>query len=157
MFGIQWDLTLKYLEVNGDWDIKTNEASYYLKTNSGSWGNYRDVEFQIEDNNKYAIYNSSSLGEWKDVLTNYNKPSYNLSGNGVLLSTGATDRNNKMNIYDLAGNVYEWTIEKSDNEDAPCVRRGGNFGDSSSLVPVSYHHNNVITSIDSVGFRSTLF
>ena len=125
MFGIQWDLVLKYLEVNGEWDTTTNEASYYLKTNSGSWGNYSDVNFTVSVENKYAIASNYNLGEWSDIPANYTKQSYSSSGEGVLLSTGATERNMKMNIYDLAGNVGEWTLEKSSTTYFPCVNRGG--------------------------------
>ena len=95
MFGIQWDLVLKYLEVSENWDTTENEASYYLKTNSSSWGNYRDVDFPISEGNKYAIYSNSNLGEWDDVPANYTKPANNSSGNGVLLSSrGANFSNN---------------------------------------------------------------
>ena len=159
MFGIQWDLVLKYLEVNGDWDTTTNDASYYLKTNSGSWGNYRDVDFPVAEGNKYAIYSNYTLGEWADVLANYTKPSYSSTGNGVLLSTGATERNSKMNIYDLAGNVVEWTLEKSTSTDGPCASRGGGYGISGSFFPASSRGGGSTSgsNSDGVGFRPALY
>lgn len=42
MFGLQWDLTLKYIEMNGDWDTSNHEASYYLAEDSSSWGNIKE-------------------------------------------------------------------------------------------------------------------
>ena len=42
LFGIQWDLVCKFLEVNGDWDTTTNTALYYINSNSTSCGNYND-------------------------------------------------------------------------------------------------------------------
>ena len=80
MFGIQWDLVMKYLETKG---VSESE----LKTNSGSWGNYRDVEFQVEQGNKYAISTNWRLGEWNDIPANYTKPTFNTDGDGVLLTT----------------------------------------------------------------------
>ena len=150
MFGIQWDLVLTYLETKG---VSISE----LKNDSSSWGNYRDVDFPILEGNKYAIYSSSGLGEWDDVPPNYIKLANNSSGNGVILSTGATKRNSKMNIYDLAGNVYEWTIEKSDLTDSPCVRRGGNFSNNSA-VPSSFRIDST-TSLENtgIGFRPILY
>ena len=151
MFGIQWDLVLKYLQTKG---VSESE----LKTNSGSWGNYRDVEFTVEEGNKYAILTNWSLGEWNDVPVNYSKPTFDADGNGVLLSTGATERNSKMNIYDLSGNVHEWTLEKSTNTSYPCVNRGGLFGYSGSTHPASTRGGNSTSFSNSgIGFRPALY
>ena len=158
MFGIQWDLVLKYLEENGDWDTTTNNASYYLKTNSSSWGNYTNNSFSVAEGNKYAISSNYTLGEWADVPENYTKPSYSSSGNGVLLSIGATERNSKMNIYDLAGNLYEWTLEKSTYTSSPCAYRGGNFFNSGSSLPASSRLDySTSNSYGFIGFRPALY
>lgn len=45
----------------------------------------------------------------------------------ILLTTGATKRNSVLNIYDLAGNVWEWTLEKSPKVENPCSFKGGGF------------------------------
>ena len=128
MFGLQWDLILKYIEMNGDWDTSNHEASYYLKEDSSSWGNYSDAEFSVQKGNKYAVYSNSILGDWKEIQANYIKSSDDTKNNRVLLTTGATNRNSKMNIYDLAGNMFECTIEKSNNDIALASRRGGVYG-----------------------------
>ena len=156
MFGIQWDLVLKYLEENGKWDTTTNEASYYLKTNSSSWGNFADNSFPVAEGNKYAIYNQSTdqLGEWNQVPSDYEKPNSGTE-NLVLLSTGAVEDNSKMNIYDLAGNLGEWILEKSTNARYPCAVRGGYL---SSNNPASYRgYNNTSFSRYSTGFRPALY
>ena len=106
MFGIQWDLVLAYLEASG-----VSEGD--LKNNSGLWGNYKDVIFNIS-RGKYSIDDGAT---YEQVSRTYPKPA-----SGILLTTGTTKRNNKMNIYDLAGNVWEWTLET--NTDS-CVSRGG--------------------------------
>ena len=151
MFGIQWDLVLAYLETKG---VSESE----LKTNSGSWGNYRDVGFSVDEGNKYAILTNWSLGEWNDVPVNYPKPTFETNGNGVLLSTGATERNSKMNIYDLAGNVWEWTLEQSTDTDIPCAGSGGDCTYSGSRYPASGRSSNsTSSSYDRVGFRPALY
>ena len=157
MFGIQWDLVLKYLELNGDWNTTTQDASYYLINNSSSWGNYRDVSFSVEEGNKYAIATNWVLGQWNDVTVNYPKPTFDSDGNGVLLSTGATERNSKMNIYDFAGNVWEWTLEKSTDTISPCSIRGGNCNSAGSRYPVSNRYGTTSTNNYDIGFRSALY
>ena len=151
MFGIQWDLVMKYLETKG---VSQNE----LKTDSGSWGNYRDVEFTVEEDNKYAISSNWSLREWNDVPVNYPKPTFDTDGNGVLLSTGAAERNSRMNIYDLAGNVWKWTLERSTDTDGLCVYRGGGYSVSGSYNPISNRGSNSTSNINgNIGFRPTLY
>ena len=151
MFGLQWDLVLAYLETKG---VSESE----LKTNSDLWGNYRNIEFTVTEGNKYAIVSNFNLGEWNDVPVNYLKPIFDTNGNGVLLSTGATERNRKMNIYDLAGNVWELTLEKNTSTNYPCVFRGGYYFGSGSGNPVSYRGSNSSSNSDSsVGFRPSLY
>ena len=151
MFGIQWDLVLKYLETKG---VSESE----LKTNSGSWGNYRDVEFPVAEGNRYAIATDWVLGQWNDVLTNYTKLISDTDGEGVLLTTGATERNSKMNIYDLAGNVWEWTLEKSTITDYLGVYRGGHYNNLGSGYPASYRPNTDASyNSSSSGFRPALY
>ena len=146
LFGIQWDLVLKYLEQNG---VKVDE----LITDSGLWGNYKDVSFSVSEGNRYAIYNQqiSKLGDWNNVPNNYTKKNEGTE-NIVLLSTGATDRNSKLNIYDLAGNVYEWTLEKNTGSSNICVNRGGFCSNNGSVLPV-YIRNNSSSSYNAYHTR----
>ena len=51
-------------------------------------------------------------------------------GNGTLKNTGSTE-DEKCKIFDMAGNLYEWTTEYSTSTDSshayPCTSRGGNY------------------------------
>ena len=142
MFGIQWDLVLKYLETNG-----ISQAD--LKTNSSSWGNYSDVSFNI-NRGKYSINNGASYIGVKSI---YSKPV-----SSVLLTTGTTKRNSKMNIYDISGNVWEWTLEKSTHTDNPCVFRGGNYDSEGSHVPASVRgYNTTSANGYNIAFRPALW
>ena len=101
-----------------------------LKTDSTSWGNYKNNAWNITNlNSKYAIYD--------DKLDNFDWTSgaYGIKDSDtiVLLSTGASDDFSKQGIYDLAGNVFELTLEHANlisraEVENPCVRRGGCFG-----------------------------
>ena len=147
MFGVQWDLVMKYLETKG-----TSQAD--LKTKSTSWGNYNDNAWNITNENlKYAEYKNSSLQPWT-TATEKSKT----ANERILLSTGASESFSKMGIYDLAGNVYEWTLEYTSNTDSPCANRGGDFSSSGSNAPASYRNGGITTVLyASIGFRLALY
>ena len=126
MFGIQWDLVLKHIET------KQGKTQAELKTDSTTWGNYYNAEFEITKG-KYSIDYESTF---KPVEGKYKKPA-----SRVLLTTGATERNSVLNIYDLAGNEYEWTLEKSTHTSVPGVSRGGSCNSSGSTYPASCRIN----------------
>ena len=126
LFGVQWDLTLKYLEKKG-----VSQAD--LKTDSTNWGNYSNSVWNITNENlKYAEYKNSSLQPWT-TATEKSKT----SSESILLSTGADDSFSKMGIYDLAGNVDEWTLEYTSDTNFPCVLRGGYYSYEGSTYPAS--------------------
>ena len=76
----------------------------------------------------------------------------------ILLTTGASEEFNKMNIYDLAGNVFEWTLEYTSFTHGPCAKRGGYYNSSGSNFPASGHSYYKTTySDDDGGFRLSLF
>ena len=142
MFGVQWDLVLKYLETKG-----TAQAD--LKSNSINWGNYCNASFTVT--NTLAKYGSS----WTQVPeAGYPKP----ENSGVILTTGADARNSKMNIYDLAGNVSEWTLEYSSSSSFPCAGRGGSCFGGGSDSPASCRANSDTTGGGyGVGARVSLY
>ena len=151
MFGIQWDLVCNFLEVKG----KLSTAD--INSNSTSWGNYNNAKIENITSGKYAVYNGSSLGTWTTISGSYTKQD---SGNDyrTLLSTGISDYTKKMNIYDFAGNEWEWTLEKTSDSAYPCADRGGNCNYTGSYGPASYRSYNDTTYSNSyVGFRPTLY
>ncbi len=155
MFGVQWDLVLKYLETKG-----TSQMD--LKTDSTSWGNYINNAWNITNSNsKYAIYD--------DKLENFDWTSgaYGIkdSDTMVLLSTGASDDFSKQGIYDLAGNVFEFTLEH-DNlisrgiVTSPCIARGGVCVLNGSNNPAAnrFNYPTIILNVSVVvGFRVVLY
>ena len=81
-------------------------------------------------------------------------------GNGTLKNTGLT-QDEKCKIFDMAGNLYEWTTEYSTSTDSsyafPCTIRGGGCYDSNFYT--SFRDNLVATdSYDGfVSFRPLLY
>ena len=145
MFGIQWDLVCKYLEVKGKLAIAD------INSNSTSWGNYSNVGRTISSD---KAKQSTDYGNTWTAITG-TKPA-----SSVLLTTGASDETNKMNIYDFAGNETEWTLEHATSDsDGPCASRGGSCGGSGSGSPASMYNFSGTTYSDSynVGFRSALY
>ena len=151
MFGIQWDLVCKFLEV------KEGLATADINSNSSNWGNYNNAKIENIVSGKYAIYNGASLGEWTKISSSYTKQD---SGNDckTLLSTGISDYTKKMNIYDFAGNTWEWTLEKTSNSISPCAIRGGGCYNTGSGFPTSSRgYNSTNYSYYGIGFRPSLY
>ena len=159
MFGVQWDLVLKYLETKG-----TSQAD--LKTNSRSWGNYYEASFTI-NRGKYAKYGAESndWNEYNTTLENCVKYENGIStkissssySNGIILTTGASDTCKKQNIYDLAGNVWEWTLEYASDSSDPCTLRGGIYSYIASGNPASARYSTIYSCTGGIGARVSLY
>ena len=96
--GASWDSMLDFIK-----------DSSHSVTDSTTWGNYKNSETYTINRGKYAVYNTSNytLGKFQDVGNEYSKE----KNKEILLTTGATERNSSKNIYDVAGNLHEWTTE----------------------------------------------
>ena len=80
----------------------------------------------------------------------------NVTGYGTKQVAGYSDKWSLKNIYDLAGNVWEWECEKIDGSHFIC--RGGSFVDEGRNVPVSYRNSyHVSIAYDRIGFRPRLY
>ena len=152
MFGLQWDLVQKYIEtklVSQGTAIGTIQAQ--LKNDSTAWGNYKTSKYSIS--NTSAQYSLNNGSKW--LQAPYNKE----ATNSILLTTGTIVGFEKQNIFDLAGNMWEWTLENSNVSSQPCVIRGGSYeSESSSENNMNCRSNNTATqSYSSIGFRVTIF
>lgn len=141
LFGLQWDLTLKYLET------KKSATVDELNTDSTNFGNYFNSLWCVTNANaKYCASNTWANGAYGEKGTN----------NEIILSTGASTAFSKQNIYDLSGNLQEWTLEYTSDSSSPCAVRGGEYSLSSSEA--SYRNTSGVTYINSnTGFRVTLY
>ena len=147
MFGVQWNLVLAFMHNKG------NIAYSTLISNSTTIGNYYDNLWTIKNAN--AQYLSS--GKFVQCPNPFKKE----SNSDILLTTGADSSFSVQNIYDIAGNVREWTLEKTSDNDDPCALRGGSYDLVGSRYPASYHFGGCTDDSyiggSHLGFRVSLF
>lgn len=152
MFGVQWDLVLKYLEtkaVEKGTDLAVIQSE--LSTNSTNWGNYGDNLWNITNPNSKHGANP----RWLWTSGAYEKKYVD----AILLSTGASDTFSKQGIYDLAGNEWELTLEYTFNTSKLCSIRAGCLYNVNGDVPARarwWLSTSVGHGYD-VGFRVSLY
>ena len=148
IFDIQWDLACKFLE---ETEVKNQDE---IKINSNSWGNYigdkeNEVSFTIE-RGKYSLDDGLNFNTINTIYTKENLVP-------VLLTTGASERNKVLNIYDFAGNVNEWTLGKITALN-PALFRSGPYSGTGTTYPAATRPNRSInTSVSNIGFRVTMY
>ena len=157
-----WDTILKWYEKTA----KANNTK--IDCNSSiTYGNYVDTPFGTPTNSNgerpdklslknvlYAVH-KIQVGPWRwtayDAYYHYNDDYTFEKGDkdGIRtvceIATGSSDYTKVNNIYDMAGNMWEWTTEERGYKDVAnsstgtfVVRRGGSFVDGSGDHPVSY-------------------
>ena len=163
MFGVQWDLVLAFMSK----DTAKITSTDVLTSNSTTIGNYRDSEFQLSQTGQYATisdwtlsstWNPSTTSTTNFVDSSRNKVAQSSDGNGILVTTGTSEKNKVMNIYDVAGNVEEWTLEKTSDNYYPCAFRVGGFYFTGSIYPAAnrYYYSTDYSN-NNIGFRVSLF
>ena len=143
MFGIQWDLVCRFL------DGKDGLTTADINSDSGAWGNYYDVEVPITSANAKQ---SKDYGETWNAITGVKA-----ADSDIILSTGASSNTCKMNIYDFAGNEWEWTLEKNSDIGSPCASRGGYYFYDGSNCPASFRYYDSTSNGDFISFRPSLY
>ena len=148
LFGIQWDLTCKFLEEKSE--LEYND----ITSASTSWGNVYFAHFVV---NKGKYLYSSTKG-WIDASkNNYTKA----EKTAIIITTGSVKRNKALNIYDLLGNMYEWTLEKYKDENVTTAR-GGSYSSWSDHAKASDRINSILynglgNSRINFSFRATTY
>jgi hypothetical protein len=131
--GKQWDTVLKWLE----------NSSKNVQTDSTLWGNYYSASIpgiSERSSNFGATWTTSSI-----------KP----SSDTYLLKTGHSDYTKANNIYDLAGNVREWTSEIYTSYR---VRRGGCYDNGGADAPAGHrYYDSLSSSGGQLGYRCVLY
>ncbi|MDD2628126.1 MAG: hypothetical protein PHR25_04440 [Clostridia bacterium] len=80
-------------------------------------------------NSGINLKNSETYGNYSDSIGEAS------TGRGELQKTGHNAAWQKKNIYDLAGNIWEWTMEAYTSLSR--VNRGGHYSNGGTLYPVS--------------------
>ena len=122
-----WDTTIAFIE-----KTVNNYGS------SSSQGNYSNTSVTYKD------------------ITDESKPEKTKAENSPLLvATGQTTP--VCNIYDMGGNVWEWTTESYSFTYGPFAPRGGGYIDDFASNPAGVRRNGSDDALVSFGFRLTLF
>ncbi len=82
IYGVQWDATLRWFEINYP----------KIKEESSDYGNYLDAAFT------YMSLDNMQLEKREGYSPR-------------IIPTGSSEHNKINNIYDMAGNAWEWTME----------------------------------------------
>ena len=126
-----WDTAIAFIQkTNSDYGSSSEEGNYY-NSPTFTYTGIADTE-----KNKQTKANETS----------------------TLIPTGQTTAVN--NIYDMGGNVYEWTTESYSRTSHSYAVRGGDYHSYFAFYPAGYrgsYSNDADDAYDFLGFRLTLF
>ena len=105
--------------------------------------NFSTGNYVTSGENKSVLVDSTGNGNYSDTRSTYGSP-------------GSTGIFAMKNIYDMAGNVVEWTMEAYNSGNR--VTRGGGYSTTGSISPVSRRSYCTPSSTGAyIGFRATLY
>lgn len=142
--GTMWDAMMKFIAGSDDTVIT-----------SSTWGNYTNGNVTYtEGKGRYGTVNSSN-GAMTSAFTKCDG-TYHYG----IKTTAISEDVKKKNLYDVAGNLWEWTQETSypNNTVESYMLRGGGFRFSYSDYPACYRGNRTATyTLTDGGFRPVLY
>ena len=154
--GTAWDTTIQWI---------SNSTGRSLTVGCKDWGNYYDSAYTLKG--LYAKHNYNN--GWIPALV-YKNGTYTKGSENTEVATGVTvegdsKRNSACNIYDMAGNMWEWTTETGKYDSTAekattyAVLRGGSFGGNGDYAPVSRRDGSIRVDVCYLnwGFRVVLY
>ncbi|MCI9017062.1 MAG: hypothetical protein HFJ53_07880 [Clostridia bacterium] len=133
--GRQWDTIMKWL----------NNSNYNVLSDSSGIGNfatgYRNLRKQ------YAYHSTDGGATWVESPVTRR----------TLMKTGASNETRTKNIYDIAGNLYEWTSERYNGQG---IARSACYITDARVGPAAYRYNsgaNTSTTLFYTSFRPVLY
>ena len=131
------------------------QQSKDIKQSSYAWDT--TIAFIQKVNSDYG--NSSEEGNYYDITFSYTDitgaSQTKAESSTVLVPTGQTTP--VCNIYDMRGNVWEWTTESCSATYGRCAQHGGRYNSIFASYPAGYRNFSSGSANDYNGFRLTLF
>lgn len=155
MYDIQYNLACKFLEVKSD-ELTVED----IAKNSEKWGNYSSHDMQL-NRGKYSIDRGNT---WLDFTTDSEAVENRVRKNGkaTLITTGASEENRVLNIYDFTGNTFCYTLGNYSTADdingVPVVIRGGYYNDNGTYMAACWNSwAESTTQCEYFGFRNCIY
>ena len=110
--------------------------------------------------NRYFILDSTNMGNYLNTeIKGENNTTIKKAGSAFRFKAGEIEGTNVKNIYDLAGNVWEWTMEA--NFTTLRTVRGGDCSYDGAIYPASarfsFKHTYNGEKIENIGSRMTIY
>ncbi len=147
--GTMWDVIMKFIA--GD--------NTSIVTTGSTWGNYNeqtdDVTF-IDGQGRYATVTPSGSNTGSNDAFTKSDGEYHYG----IRTTASTEGVKQKNLYDIAGNLWEWTQEVAyPNNTVECyMLRGGSFNYAYYSYPACYRaYDTTTTPYTFTGFRPVLY
>lgn len=129
IFGNLWDEALEWLVKSGATISDGTTLTYQLMKNSTTWGNYDNAKFNYIAANAETPLMTKTKAQSKSTR----------------IPAGSAEYTKANNVYDMAGNVWDWTTEAYSTYDR--VYRGGSYYFYGSDNPASYR--SILSPFDS--------
>ena len=149
--GTQWDVMCNFI----GWSTCDSDCS--------DWGNYynkasKELALGVGHSAMTTGSTYTDLDKWYLTSTTKNANTRMVFATGKFVNEngGTTD---KKNIFDVAGNVWEWTTETISRDTSKRVLRGGSTNNNGNDLLATYRHgyNSASGSNWHVGFRAVLY
>lgn len=136
---------------------KTNQ--YEEITTSVMYGVQWDSMLRFLASNTYNVNDSLTWGNYPNATLEYKDTQGNTyikqQGEARLILTGNSENTKAKNIYDVAGNVYEWTQETAGTNVR--VVRGGSYMVTIGQLAATRYAYNAATANNTIGFRISFY
>ena len=139
IFGNLWDEALEWLVKSGATISDGTTLTYQLMKNSTTWGNHKNATFN------YIAANAET-----PLMTETKAQSID-----TRIPAGSAEYTKANNVYDMAGNVWDWTTEAYSTDYR--VNRGGSYDTYGGKYPASYRNSDGPSSYYANGCRSVLW
>lgn len=121
-------------------------STSYVKSGLVTGSQWDTIMKWIENSGKNVTTDSKAWGNYANSSGTVN----------IVQKTGYSNKWKTKNIYDLAGNTYEWTNEKNSSD---FIYRGGSYNTSGTDTPAAFRQSYIGSTVSNsdISFRVVLY